>query len=305
MKKILLSVLLLTFLISTFAKNTGFLGVTIGDYTANGITGAQITELFENGAAKKFGLQEKDIITAINGVTVLKKADLVAQVANYDLGNEITLNYIRNGVAATVKVMLGKKPEAIKFKLEKNVKADGEHWVFADDKTEIIVKDKTPVSLSKTDENGKTTVVTLANLPLAKQLYFGLEDKLQAITNIKKDREKCDCGCPIKEYTLYKIIPDPVVEIKKPFSMDLIAEKFVIAPNPTNGKISVDFASNEKGALTLTIFDITGRVVQSEVMQNFNGEFLKQYNIENEAKGAYLIQLKIGEKMTSKKIILQ
>ena len=305
MKKILLSTILLTFLSVTFAKNTGFLGVTINDYANNQITGAQIVGLFDNGAAKKFGLQENDIITAINGVAVAKRNDLITQVANFDLGNEVTLTYIRNGVSATAKVVLGKKPEAIKFKLEKNVKADGEHWVFADDKTEILIKDNAPVSISKTDEAGNTKVVSLTNMPVIKQLYFGLDDKLQAISNIKKDREKCDCGCPIKEYTLYKITPDETVEIKKPISADLIAEKFTIAPNPSNGKVTVDFSSNEKGTPTLTIFDISGRIVQTEIIQNFTGEFSKQYNLENEAKGAYLIQLKIGDKQTNKKIILQ
>ena len=68
------------------------------------------------------------------------------------------------------------------------------HWIFADDRTDILVKDKSPISIAKTDETGKTTVATLSNLPSAKQLYFGLEDKLQAIKNIKKEREKCDCG---------------------------------------------------------------------------------------------------------------
>lgn len=305
MKKLLLSTLLLSFLSVTFSKNTGFLGVTIGDYTSNQLTGVQITDMFENGTAKKFGLQINDVITSINGVSVAKKTDLITQVANYDLGNEVTLNYVRNGVATTTKVTLGKKPEAIKFKLEKNVKADGEHWVFADDKTEIVMKDKIPISIAKTDENGKVVVSDLSKLQIANQLYFGLEDKLQAINNIKKERENCDCGCPIKEYTLYKITPEPTVEIKKPISSELIAEKFTIAPNPTNGKIAIDFASNEKGTTTLTIFDITGRIVQSEIIQNFNGEFSRQYNIENQAKGAYLIQLKIGEKQTNKKIILQ
>ena len=307
MKKLLLSTLLLTFLSVSFAKNTGFLGVTISDYTSNETNGVQITDLFENGAAKKFGLKENDIITAVNSVAVLKKTDLVTQVANYDLGNEITLSYVRSGVTNSIKVTLGKKPEAIKFKLERIVKADGEHWIFADDRTDILVKDKSPISIAKTDETGKTTVATLSNLPSAKQLYFGLEDKLQAIKNIKKEREKCDCGCPIKEYTLYKITPDVAapIEIKTPISTELIVEKFTIAPNPSNGKITVDFASNEKGTPMLTVFDISGRIVQTEIIQNFTGEFSKQFNLENEAKGAYLIQLKIGDKQTNKKIILQ
>ena len=55
----------------------------------------------------------------------------------------------------------------------------------------------------------------------------------------------------------------------------------------------------------LTVFDISGRIVQTEIIQNFTGEFSKQFNLENEPKGAYLIQLKIGDKQTNKKIILQ
>ena len=67
----------------------------------------------------------------------------------------------------------------------------------------------------------------------------------------------------------------------------------------------IDFASKEKGMLQLSIVDITGRTVKTENVQDFDGFYTKELNLENESKGAYFIQMQIGDKMTTKKIVLQ
>jgi hypothetical protein len=309
MKRFLLLNLIAFLFVTTFAKNTGFLGVVINDYNKDGVTGVSITNSIENGAAQKFGLLENDVITTVNNIVVKNKAELVAQIASYDLGNEVTLTYLRNGKLNSAKVILGKKPELITYQLQKNIKTDGEHWYFPTDKLELILKsDNSLIAIAKTDETGKTTeTIKVENNSIASVVpqFPGIEDKFQAIKSLKKEREKCGCDCQIKQYTYPKITPD-VVEIKKPItSTVLIPERFTVSPNPTSGRITVDFSSKESGTPQLLIMDITGRMVQQEVVQNFSGEFSKSYNLESEARGAYIIQLKIGDKLTSKKIILQ
>lgn len=306
MKKLLL----ITFIASTLlanAVNSGFLGVTITDFNSEKTNGVLITDVIKNSAAQKYGIKENDIITAINDMAVIKKEDLTKLVATYNIGDEVKVSYIRNGVATYNKVVLGKKPEVIKYKMTKTTKADGEHWFFADDKTEIVVKnDNTPISIAKTDEVGKPlNVVMFAETSFNNviQNFSDVEDKLESIKKNKKQVESCSCKCPITNFTYYKITPD--TEEKNTTNNVLIVDKFTIAPNPTDGKFVVDFASKEKGALQFSIVDITGRIVKSETIYNFDGFYNKQINIENEAKGAYFIQFQIGSKMSTKKIVLQ
>lgn len=307
MKKLLL----LIFIISTLvvnATNSGFLGVTINDFKSDKITGVLITDVINNSAAQKFGIKENDIITAINDVAVLNKEDLTKQVAAHNIGEKVKVSYIRNGVNTFAIVALGKKPEVIKYKMTKTVKADGEHWFFANDKTEIVVKeDNTPISITKTDETGKVlNTVSFANTSFNNviQQFIDVEDKLSSIKKNKKQVESCNCKCPITDFTFYKITPD-AVDVKSTVVNTFIADKFTIAPNPNDGRFVVDFAAKEKGTLLFSIIDMTGRIVKAETVQNFDGFYNKQFNIENEAKGAYFINFQIDGKIVSKQIILQ
>ena len=297
-------------LISTLvanATNPGFLGVTINDFKSDNVTGVLISDVINNSAAQKFGIKENDIITAVNNVVVLKKEDLTKLVASYNIGDKVKISYVRNGVNTYATVTLGKKPEIIKYKMAKTVKADGEHWFFANDKTEIVVKeDNTPISITKTDETGKViSTVAFANTSFnnVMQQFIDVEDKLNSIKKNKKQVENCNCKCPITDFTYFKITPD--VEVKNAIVNTFIADVFTIAPNPNNGRFVVDFAAKEKGTLVFSIIDMTGRIVKAETVQNFDGFYNKQINIESEAKGAYIVNFQIDGKLVSKQIILQ
>lgn len=306
MKRILLLAISISTLIAN-AANTGFLGTTINDFKSDKLTGVLVNDVIDNSAAQKFGIKINDIITAINNTTVETKEALIKSLSAYNLGDAVSISFVRNGVATTKNVVLGKRPEAIKYQMKKTIQEDGEHWYFANDKSEIVLKaDNTPVSILKTNENGTATTLQFATTSLNNiiQKISDVEDKLLSIKKNKELQDRCSCKCPITDFTLYKITADvetPIVETAKA----LVIDKFTIAPNPTDGKFLIDFASKEKGALQFSIVDITGRKVKSESVQSFDGYYTKQINLENEAKGAYIIQFQIGDKSTTKKIVLQ
>jgi serine protease Do len=70
------------------------------------IEGAYIRSTAEDGAARKAGIKEGDIIVSINGNTVNNSSQLQEQIAKYSPGNEINVGYIRNGELKNVKVVL-------------------------------------------------------------------------------------------------------------------------------------------------------------------------------------------------------
>ena len=301
--------LLLSFVISTLfvnAANTGFLGTTIADFISEKTNGALVTDVIDNSAAKKYGIKDNDIITAVNEVAVTSKEELIDALGVFNSGDKIKISYVRSGIANVSDIVLGKKPEAIKFKMRKTVQQDGEHWFFANDNTEIVVtNDNKPVSITQTDINGKATTLKFAATSFNNiaQQFTDVDDKLNSIIKNKKQQESCSCKCPVTDFTYYKITPD--AETKSISATDLIVEKFTIAPNPTDGRFVIDFATKQTGALQFSIIDITGRTVKAEILPNFDGFYTKQINLDNEAKGAYFIQFRIGDKMSTKKIVLQ
>ncbi len=300
-------VFVLTFCFLTFIKasNPGYLGIMINDYSANAIQGALVVNIFDDGAAKQYGLKENDIITSINGVVVQKRSDLTNQLAAYNWGDAVSIDYIRNGKNGSTTVYLGYKGTQKTYNVFKKVKPDGEYWNFTDDKTVVLVKeDNTPVSISKTNDNGVVDTWMVGSSYKQEevpQYFLDIDDKVFCIKRIKEDQARRNCK--INDIIYIKELKDTKQDL--PAKIELLPELFSIFPNPSNGQFSVKFSSNEKGTPQLLIFDITGKIVQTDIIQNFTGEFTKSYNLENVAKGAYLIQLKIGDKLTSKKILIQ
>jgi Do/DeqQ family serine protease len=68
--------------------------------------GAYVRSTSEDGAARKAGIKEGDIIVSINGNNVISGSQLQEQVGRYSPGNEITVGYIRNREYKEVKVTL-------------------------------------------------------------------------------------------------------------------------------------------------------------------------------------------------------
>lgn len=72
------------------------------------ITGAHIRQgVVRNGPAAKAGLQEGDILMAVDGATVSSADPLSDVLSRYDVGDEILIDYLREGEQSTVPVTLG------------------------------------------------------------------------------------------------------------------------------------------------------------------------------------------------------
>ncbi|AFM39961.1 trypsin-like serine protease with C-terminal PDZ domain [Desulfosporosinus acidiphilus SJ4] len=69
--------------------------------------GAYISSVSPGGPAAKAGLQTGDIITKINNQEVQNSADLVHDLYQYQVGDAVTVTYIRNGQTNQVQVTLG------------------------------------------------------------------------------------------------------------------------------------------------------------------------------------------------------
>jgi hypothetical protein len=75
-------------------------------------------------------------------------------------------------------------------------------------------------------------------------------------------------------------------------------------PNPNNGKFSLSFSSPMASNTSIKIFDSNGKIVYSEELGQFEGQYDKEINISSVDKGAYFLQITQGEKTCTKKIIL-
>jgi membrane-associated protease RseP (regulator of RpoE activity) len=97
----------------------GWLGVSVQDVTAEVAknlnlkppTGAFIVGVSEGGPAAKAGLRSGDVITAVNGRTIKNYSTLSMIVANFRVGENVTIKAFRNGQERIYSVTIERRNE--------------------------------------------------------------------------------------------------------------------------------------------------------------------------------------------------
>jgi hypothetical protein len=108
-------------------------------------------------------------------------------------------------------------------------------------------------------------------------------------------------GCKIQTRTVYFTVPKvPVITGEE----DLKADWFKIYPNPSNtGIFKVQFPTTLTEDIQISIFDATGKVINTQTFAKGNQEFT--VDIQKFSKGMYLIRFNQNKNTYSKSIILE
>lgn len=77
-----------------------------------------------------------------------------------------------------------------------------------------------------------------------------------------------------------------------------------IHPNPNNGSFALELQSTSNEAISVDIFDISGRKVYQRKFEN-TINFKGQINLGNVTSGLYLMTISDGERQTTKRIVIQ
>ena len=86
-----------------------YVGVELSSATAGG---ARVTSVQPTSPGAQAGLQAGDLITAVNGKTVITTDQFIATVDTHAPGQTVTLTIKRDGQTQTIKVKLGTRPAA-------------------------------------------------------------------------------------------------------------------------------------------------------------------------------------------------
>lgn len=86
---------------------------------------------------------------------------------------------------------------------------------------------------------------------------------------------------------------------------DLEITDLNIFPNPGTGSFNMKFSLNNKEKTEIKIFDINGKEVYKENIDRFDGEYNNQIDISDKGKGTFFINIRQGDKLMNKKIIIE
>jgi putative serine protease PepD len=86
-----------------------YLGVSVDTATGT-TTGATLTSVRDGTPAADAGLQEGDVVVAIDDRTIQTADQLRSAVADKQPGEQLTLTYVRDGERKTATVKLAERP---------------------------------------------------------------------------------------------------------------------------------------------------------------------------------------------------
>jgi serine protease Do len=107
---------------NSFNSNTAFLGI----FSEKSDKGALVKDVSKGSGAEKAGLQKGDIITKVGDKTISSPEDLSAVIKTYKPGDEVKINYLRNGKKKDAKVTLGKADNMMSFNFNTDSLFSGE-----------------------------------------------------------------------------------------------------------------------------------------------------------------------------------
>jgi len=78
-----------------------------------------------------------------------------------------------------------------------------------------------------------------------------------------------------------------------------------IYPNPSRDVFNISFTSDTKQSLRVRILNIIGEELINDNLEQFIGEYTKQIDLTNNAKGIYFLEIETNDGVINKKLILQ
>lgn len=94
------------------------------------------------------------------------------------------------------------------------------------------------------------------------------------------------------------------VNVKVVSLPELAIDKFAIFPNPTDGNLTVRFNSTVNQAIEIRVVNPLGQVVTSDGVNNFSGQFQRNYNLSGLASGMYMFQIVTERGVRTERVIL-
>jgi len=83
----------------------------------------------------------------------------------------------------------------------------------------------------------------------------------------------------------------------------LLANTSVLSPNPASDMVTLDINNNYIGEVDIIIRDMIGKVVYQTTFNKNNILFSKNFDVRSFSKGAYLVQLHIGNRVAVKRLM--
>ena len=241
-----------------------FLGIENNHNKPSGVQGVAVN-VTENSTAQAMGLQDDDIITQIDYVPMIDWHDIGAAIDNREVGDPITVTYLRDGKITVVTNPIQS------LAATKDGYSHGNY------------------SYSYSYNNGHSNNNNVEEENEEEEEMTDLED-------MEVEMEEM----PVEEAEEM----EEELGIEVPVVQNLQIEELNLFPNPTSGAFNLTFDLPEEGQAMIRIFNGQGQVIYNNNLGNFSGNFNEQINLGNEPAGTYYVMIQQGAYSISRKVVI-
>lgn len=282
--------------------------------------GVYVDGIVSGGGASAAGLRTGDIITAINDNDINDRNDLRFELNNYEPNTSVAITYLRNGQVQQTNATLSAEPRSYSKERDpckifigvyvgsrgqngQGVRASGIIDGTAAAASELQ-KGDVILAMDGVPTNSHSGLLAERNKHEPGD-YFTMTVLRNGAT-IEIDAQFLECPQDevieevIEEEPVVEEIIEPEVEIEQDA---LIVEDLSAYPNPTYGNLNITF-KGEAVPTTIQVTNIMGKVIYTEELNTFDGDYGKRIDISNSSPGTHLVTVRQGKKVFTKSIIL-
>lgn len=247
-------------------------------------------------AAEKMGLLSDDVIVAIDGQSVNTFEELSEIIASKKPLQPITVDVMRNGREIKLEGKLGTKTMSRleDFRIFHDFKGQDEEGLYNYDFEFDMDKEDLQQHM---EQMLRDLEMRQSELDMERQ---GIMDELE---RLQQPEEKVSITIRIAEITadeLAAVNTNASTRLKS--QNDLAIEQISFYPNPNNGLLNLSFTTSAKTPVQIHLYDITGNMIYTEEINQFNGSYNNQIDISSQPVGNYFLQIVQGQQTYSKKI---
>lgn len=231
------------------------------------VNGVVVGEVIEGSAAAEAGLQEGDILHAMDGKPLENFSDLLEFMQDTEVGQQINIAYERNGSQLQTTATLKEREDGLtRIMLDKETRTSksGDSKVFfytkSDEDTKIHTRHHIVV-ITRGDKSEETENAVEPELPTVTLQESELPRNLQ-----------------LREYSLF--------------------------PNPTDGKLRLKFAG-EALPTVVRINDLNGKQLYRERLNKFDGNYDQNIDLSDLPAGLLLLTIEQNGKVYTEQIVLK
>jgi len=297
--------------------------VRMGVELKNNDQGVLISHVVGNSAAGEAGLENGDIITHLDNQPITSHAELTEHLMTKDVGEKLKVTYLREGKESNARLRLKENLSHPDFAPEKTcrhltkpclgvrynswnegiritsiydesgadksglqskdkiVKVNDQAYTFGNDFDKMI-KSQKPGSFIKIDFEREGEAMTT-------EAEVGVWDEC-GVCNLLSEMDQDE---PIVEELDY-ILPASRLDL----------ESFDMFPVPAREQFTVSFVADQ-APVEVTLYDVNGKVIALDKLNDFSGSFTKTYDLTRAARGMAVITIEQNGKTYTEKALIQ